>query len=107
MTVIPRRALTGEPSERLGYLARQPKQSHSHYKPARAVQWLVSREAQSHTASERTHKLARPKNRNADLEDYDPKAWTVSRSALNAKATPRLDELATPIPRKVRAKKNA
>lgn len=71
----------------------------------RGVQWPVGKSTLSHTASERTHKLAQPKNRNRDLEDYNPHAWSVSRGALLAQASPRINELCVPLPRKCRPKK--
>lgn len=82
----------------------EPKSLSEHYTPAR-YDWRVTKEAQNCVATERVHKLARPKNRHLEMEDYDPYTWMVSRSALLAQASPRIDELATPIPRKIRAKK--
>ena len=83
----------------------QPKALSGFYEPPRPCIWDVTREAQNCVPTERTLKLARPKNRHPEGEDYDPRTYIVSRSALLARASPRINELATPIPRKVRAKK--
>lgn len=92
------------PSARLVSLA-LPKLLNNSYVPPRLCKWDVTKEARNCVATERVHKLARPKNKHPEGEDYDPHTWSVSRSALLAHPSPRIEELATPIPRKVRAKK--
>ena len=91
-------------SQRVKILAESKKIS-DRYLPPRGVKWEVSKEALSSVASERVMKLARPKSKHLDTEDYKATAWMVSPSALLAQASPRINELATPLPRKTRAKK--
>ena len=83
----------------------EPKLTPKGYVGPRQVCWEVGKAAKIHLASSRTTKLARPKSKHEETEDYDPHTYTVSRSALIAQFSPRVNELAMPIPRKVSVKK--
>lgn len=97
-------ALSATPSQHICSLA-DPKQTPERYVGPRQVHWDVGKAARNHLASDRTTKLARPKNKHEDTADYDPQTYVVSRSALITQPSPRINQLATPIPRKVRTKK--
>lgn len=83
----------------------EPKEFSKYYTYPSQLPQLVNRASLQHIATERTVKLARPKSKHLETEDYNPHAWAVSRYALLAQPSPRINELATPLPRKVRVKK--